>query len=203
MTDDLKNQYLDAIALEFDTTDASLAGIISGTEFAIWKINGELYYGFENKSDAVTICVNRYENYFSNNRQQVIYFSKLYGADWRKSIDSQYLGDHLVSNFDHYTRNRYLKAKNREAIIDELKKFPIDSVITWMNGDPGRISKFLYRFMNIASLIHQMIKSSGLAPMLDEGKEHRVVMNSLKKIFYFYKMKKLPKSSPNLFDQLA
>ena len=202
MTDERKNDILDAIALEFDTTDAKMRGRIEDTDIYIFTIDGDHYYVFESKKKAYDFCIDKYYQYFRTNKQQVIYYSIRYDTDWRDFIDTEALIETLLANFDVYTRNRYIKSRNRQDILDEVRKFPIDSVITWTNGDISKLSTIFFRHFKLKALIAKMISNVGLGEMLDHGKEYVIILHEKKKAFYLYKVKSLPKDD-NILDMMT
>jgi|GEM_PF-6218651 len=202
MTDERKDEILDAIALEFDTTDAKLAGRVQDTDSYIFEIKGDNYFVFESKKQAYDFCIDRYYEYFRTNKQQVIYYSIRYDTDWKDFIDTEALVETIIANFDVYTRNRYIKSKNRQAILDEVREYPIDSVITWTNGDISKLSTIFFRHFKLKALIAKMISNVGLGEMLDHGKEYVIILREKKKAFYLYKIKSLPKAD-NILDLMT
>ena len=195
---ELKNEILDAIALEFDTVDAEVLGKVQDSNAYIVNINGDKYYAFESKKDAYEFCIDRYYEYFKENQQQVIYYATLYDTEWRDFINAESLAEKLVSNFDTYTRNRYLKNKNRDVMIDEIREYPVDSVIRLVDGDIAKLSSIVYDHMRIKSLISKMIHTVGLGLMLDHGDEHVIILKEQKVDWYLYKIKQLPKPKSEL-----
>ena len=196
--DELKNDILDAVALEFDTVDAEVLGKVQDSTAYIVDIKGERYYAFESRQNAYDFCIDKYSEYFKRNQQQVIYYAMRYDTEWRDFINTESLSERLVSNFDVYTRNRYKKNKNRDLMIDAVREYPIDSIIRFTDGDIAKLSSIFYDHMKIKSLISKMVNNVGLGLMLDHGEEHVIILVEQQQDWYLYKIKHLPKPKSEL-----
>lgn len=144
--------------------------ILDGSEYAgklafldhkaeIYKWGDDKIAVFDDFDDAYSFILDKFDTYFRENPQQIIYLYRKYVDEngWRKYVDENKLYEWLSENYDRMTKGAF--GKYKEVMLSEIKSAPLDNLIIFTKGDQGKLSETLYTFMDIDALASELAEA--------------------------------------------